>query len=257
VGIIGFLVAPERAGEAFFSASAQIVPVLLLALVLEARLFASPRRVRAPTSVAHMANLARQALGFANPVVLLAAEAQSLWMIRDGNDGGNPWLTAVGIGWGLVTIVGIAIVGTAGRARVTATIKVEEVTAHGVTIEVGFSNEFGDRAVRPVLNILFDSTVAESVRRRNDDGEWAGPRLLLNATATLSDGTTVRCRYNAQRAELTPGDASVTHFLLPLVSEQRALVVARADSVELPRGRIEHAAFVERSWRAEHVELRA
>jgi hypothetical protein len=43
-GVVGFILAPASAGPEFFSTTAQGVPVLLLALVLEVRLFGSARR---------------------------------------------------------------------------------------------------------------------------------------------------------------------------------------------------------------------
>jgi hypothetical protein len=43
-GFAALALSPHHADDQFFSTSAQIVPVLLLGLILEARLFGSPRR---------------------------------------------------------------------------------------------------------------------------------------------------------------------------------------------------------------------
>jgi hypothetical protein len=115
-GVVGYLVAADRAGSGFFSTSAQIVPVLLLALVLEVRLFSAPRRVLA-FPAARRIELGRRGLEAATVVALLGAEAQSLWRIQAEHGVGDPGLTTGGLAWGFVAIAAIAFVSSAPGER--------------------------------------------------------------------------------------------------------------------------------------------
>lgn len=75
----------------------------------------------------------RQAIEFGTVVVLVAAEGQSLYLLRETSSA-DPWLTSIGLAWGFVTVAAIALRGT-GRARVTADLKVVEETPEGVTLQ--------------------------------------------------------------------------------------------------------------------------
>jgi hypothetical protein len=116
------LFGPDEAQSGFFAASAQVIPVLLLALAIEARLFGSARRALVDHVWARRMEVLRQAIAFGTVVVLVAAEGQSLYLLRETSSA-DPWLTSIGLAWGFVTVAAIALRGT-GRARVTADLKV-------------------------------------------------------------------------------------------------------------------------------------
>jgi hypothetical protein len=251
-GVAGFVVAPDHADGGFFSTSAQVVPVLLLALALEARLFGSPRRVLASVASRRLENT-RRWLELATLAVLIVAEAQSLWVIRHTHGGGDPAWTVVGLAWGFVAIAAIAVFGT-GKPRVTADIVKFSEAEDEIVVQIGLSNEFGDRAVRPLVQFLFGPG-AEVAGKNPATGATFDANLWLTAPVDVPDHHTVQCRYAARRIELTPGDVQLTYFSLTMQAE-RVLVLVRADSAELDGGRVEAAAFVRRGDPLELIAAR-
>jgi hypothetical protein len=126
---------------------------------------------------------------------------------------------------------------------VSADIHVTEAAPDdSVVIVVGLSNEFGDHAVRPVVNILFGPG-AEVMRFRPTTRLTTDAHLGLSAPVSVG-GQLVDCWYSDERLELTPGDATVRYFALSNWSAERVLVVVRADSSEFENGRVERAAWI-------------
>ncbi len=239
-GAVGFVVAPARADAGFFSTSAQVVPVLLLALVIEARVFGSPRRHRLGSRTADGVETARRVLEAVTVLVLVVAEARALLVIRNDFSSADPTLTYVGLAWGLFAIAAIAVVG-AGKPRVTAAIEVVHRGKDEVIVRIGLSNEFGDRTARPLVNYLF-SVEAEVWKTTPDGSERSDAQLWLTAPVVVRDKI-VSCKFASARPELTPGDAELKHYAVRTTAA-KTLVLVRADSPEFRRGRVECAAFV-------------
>jgi hypothetical protein len=240
-GLAAFHYAPDHATSAFFSTTAQVVPVLLLALAIEARLFGSSRRALVEHDAARRLERVRQVIEVGTVLALLAAEGQALWILRDER-GADPWLAWIGLTWGFVTIAWIAVRG-AGMARVTADLKIVGETPKGPILEVGVSNEFGDHDLQPLMNVMFGPG-AHVFRTQQHTAAPGRAGLALSAPVTTR-GTTIPCRYSSDRPLLTAGDAYVRYYRLDMTADE-VLVVLRLDHVELDRGRIERAAYVRR-----------
>jgi hypothetical protein len=240
----------------FFSATAQIVPILLLALAIDARFFASVPRARHGDVAAQRIEMVHRLLEGATVLVLLAAEIQSLADLRNA-DGGDPWLTVSGISWGFAAIAAIAFRGT-GRARVNASLEIAgEVdiageSQPGIILRLGASNEFGDRELEPLLNTLIGPGV--DVYDWNHAEQKVGKKYEFPLSApVVIDGKTVECLYADQRVALSAGDVAVSHVLLRMRADE-VLVVMRLDHVEFMGGRVERAAFVRRGPSLELID---
>lgn len=179
-------------------------------------------------------------------LALIAAEVQSLAGLRDAT-GGDPWLTCIGLAWGFAVIGLVALRGT-GRPRVTAEIEiVEELeiagqSEPGVLLRVALSNEFGDREVEPLLNILIgpDPVAYDWDPQRHCPGD----RFELPLSAPVAaDGRTIECRYHDKYVGLSAGDVAVSFTLLPSISPE-TLVVVRLDHVDFRGGRVQRAAWL-------------
>jgi hypothetical protein len=185
----------------------------------------------------------RQAIEFGTVVVLVAAEGQSLYLLRETSSA-DPWLTSIGLAWGFVTVAAIALRGT-GRARVTADLKVVEETPEGVTLQVGASNEFGNHDVTPLMNVMFGPG-AVVFGTQADGTSTSRAKLNLSAPVKVGDRL-IKCRYLGQRVLLTAGDAQVFYVRLKMETDaDDVLVVVRLDHVEFDGGRCERAACAAR-----------
>ena len=244
--------APNYAAKTFFPVAAQIIPVLLLALVIEARLFGSPRRASDNPVAGHL-EVTRRVLEFTLLVALVLAESQAI--VRSADDsGGSPLLVYGGLAGGFVTVAAIAIWGT-GRARVTADLKLIARTGAGVLVQIGANNEFGDRPVEPLMNVLVEGSAAAIKTTITGAPLPAAFDLPGHAPVTV-DGRTINCRYYGERTLLTPGDANVS-YLTVVPNETPALIVVRLDHATFRRGRVEAASFVPpKDGPLEHVRRR-
>ncbi len=230
----------DFAGDNFFSVIAQIIPVMLLALAIEANVFRSVPRARRGTAFAVKTGAFQRLLEGGTILVLLAAEVQALAVIQDRSAGCDPTLSNVAIAWGFATIGAIAWRGT-GRARPTIDIEAVSENADGILVRIGIGNVFGDRPIDVELNTLLGPNVrafdSDSVATR-------GKELPLPLSASVEvDGRSITCRYSGVPLRLAAGDAGVSYTLLKLGGPE-AIVVVRLDHVDLPDGRVELAAWV-------------
>ncbi len=173
-------------------------------------------------------------------LVLLAAEARSLYVIRDTHAAGNPRLTIAGLAWGFVAIGALAVFGL-GRARVTTEIKVPTLAETEAIVQIGLGNQFGDRAVQPLVMYLF-SKDAKVVATQADGGARRDPSLHLASIVRTRDAE-VPVQYHSTRLELIAGDWTLSYFAVERAPHP-ILIVVRADHTDLPKGRVESAGWL-------------
>jgi hypothetical protein len=124
----GFFLAPHEASEAFYSAAAQIIPVLLLVLAVELRFFrfeAAAFRVRPPprsqsliesfeatAESAELAKAGRTVYAAITLVVLTVGEFAALHPLAQGSaTAGNPQWVYAALAGGFVAIATLAVIG--------------------------------------------------------------------------------------------------------------------------------------------------
>jgi hypothetical protein len=234
-------------GTGYFSVVVQILPVLLLALAIEARLYGgrarrNERDERADRRhyCAGTMELGRQY--FLNPgtvLVLIAAEAQALVQLA-WNDAGphQIWVQNAALAWGFTTVAALAWVGQ-GAPRVIATLQTKPLTATSTVVEAGASNEYGDKDVSPVLNFLVPNGV--SIDACDANGNRNRERTLglqiLHTDEEIAGHSD--WNYPSRRLLVSAGDATVQYFLLGGLVPGRAYpLVLRFDHIELPNGRV-------------------
>lgn len=148
-------------GTGYFGVVVQVLPVLLLALAIEARAFSSRARVDAdegtegPRFDAGTMEMARQVLlNPATVVVLIAAEIEGFVRLS-GDDSGTHqiWLQNAALVWGFTTVAALALIGQ-GAPRLIATLESRLYDDSSIVVEVGASNEYGDKDISPVMNFL-------------------------------------------------------------------------------------------------------
>ncbi|MEA2364580.1 MAG: hypothetical protein QOI32_92 [Thermoleophilaceae bacterium] len=247
--IVVLVFAEAEAEETFFSVSAQVLPVILLALVIEARAVGAPV-MRAPKRMplGRLLERVRRVLEGVLVVALLAAEGYALDIISDAREGpADPWVVWLGLTWGFVTAAVLTVLGTK-RPRATIDVK-SETTSDGHTIvRLALGNQFGDIDVAPVLNMYLQPGHGRVYKCKADgtdlielipfkssdptrpllsecDAEWK----CLGEPVTMAAGGTVHKAYRIE-----PGEHG----------EQQYEVRVRLDHVHLPGGRIRQEAKV-------------
>jgi hypothetical protein len=250
-GCIGFVAAPNDAAQGLFGAIAQIVPVLLLALVLEARIFGGPVRrqpEQADPGVAIALGYARKTLEYLTVAALVAAEWQAVHTVAIG-EGGDPRWVYASVTWALVTIAILAAVGA--RPRITASISWRPDARRWI-VELGLGNVYGDKDVEPIVNFLVPK--GHSIDECDQEGRFGeppgphSPHLL--ATTEAVDGEDIEFDYVGRRVVLTPGDSALTYYSVCMNdlngdTPEPMMAILRADHAELPRGREELRAMLD------------
>jgi hypothetical protein len=142
--------------DSFFGVAAQVVPVILLALVIEARIIGTPV-LRAPKRMplGRRVERVRKGLEALLVVALLLAEWYALDMISDSKRGpADAWVVWLGLTWGFVTVAVLAVFGTK-RPRPTMDINSKRTDSGHTLVRIAVGNQFGDMDVAPVLNVYF------------------------------------------------------------------------------------------------------
>jgi hypothetical protein len=249
-GVAAVIAMPHTTeGTDYFSVVVQVLPVLLLALAIETRAFggrarrnldderSDPRHYCAGTM-----ELGRQI--FLNPatvLVLLAAEMLGIDQLV-GSDGETHeiWLQNAALGWGFTTVAVLALIGQ-GAPRLTATLETKlQYSDNAMVVELGASNEYGDKDVAPVMNFLVPNGVTIHVCdvNGNKDGKRSDAMQVLHTSekiAGIGDWN-----YPSRRVHVSAGDAAIEHLLLGgLVAGRTYPLVLRYDHIELPNGRVE------------------
>jgi hypothetical protein len=235
-------------GVQYFGIVAQIVPVLLLALAIEARAFGGRARrnlVDERNDKRHYCagamEMGRQYFLNAGTVfVLIAAEVQALAELAS-NDAGthHVWLQNAALAWGFTTVAALAFVGQ-GAPRVIAALETKRHDNTSVVVEAGASNEYGDQDVSPLLNFLVPRGVridaCDANGNRNRERTIALQVLHTHEEiAGISDW-----HFPSERVLVSAGDATLRHFLLRDLAPGHAYpLVLRYDHVDLPSGRVQ------------------
>ena len=238
-------------GTGYFGIVVQILPVLLLALAIEARAFGGRARRNLGDEAsdrrhycAGTMELGRE--GFLNRgtvAVLVVAELLGLARLS-ANDGGTHqiWLQNAALAWGFTTVAVLALIGQ-GAPRLIATLEMLETkspSATSVVVEVGASNEYGDKDVSPLLNLLVPSGLSIDVCDANGhaDRERTIALQVLHTREEIAGIS--EWNYPTRRLLVSAGDATVEHLLLGGLAPGRAYpLVLRYDHIELPTGRVE------------------
>ena len=158
--------------------------------------------------------LNRQFLNAGTVLVLIAAEIHGLVQLSADAPGTHQvWVENAALAWGFTTVAVLAFVGR-GAPRVIGTLRTKPHTDTSVVVEAGGSNEYGDKDVAPVLNLLVPNGV--SILACDANGNRSRERTLdLQILQTEENIAGVRSwNYPAERVLVSAGDATVRHFLL-------------------------------------------
>jgi hypothetical protein len=235
-------------GVQYFGVVAQILPVLLLALAIEAGAFGGRARRNLGDErndrrhyCAGTMELGRQYfLNAGTVLVLLVAEVLGLIQLSSNDAGTHQvWLQNAALAWGFTTVAALAFIGQ-GAARVIAVLETKPHTDTSVVVQAGASNEYGDKDVSPLLNFLVPNGV--SIDACDANGNRSRERTLglqilhtNEEIAGISDWN-----YPSRRLLVSAGDVTVQHFLLGGLLPGRAYpLVLRYDHIELPNGRVQ------------------
>jgi hypothetical protein len=243
---VAWLLAPHKARDGFFEVAAQVVPVILLALVIEARVIGT-QVLRAPKRMplGRRVERVRRGLEGLLVVALLVAEWEALDTISDSGQGpANPWLVWLGLTWGFTTVALIAVFGTK-RPRATIDLDTEKHDK-GTLVRLALGNEFGDLDVEPVLNVYVEpghgtihnckgngSVLEEALVFKSDD-----PTRPPKRDPGIPLGEEWTCM--GEDVKLTAGNKVLKSFVIePYVPEKPFDVLVRLDHAHFPGGRVD------------------
>lgn len=235
-------VAPSDAAESFFSVSAQVVPVILLALVIEVRAVGTGIMRASPELTGpRLIERARRVLEGMLIAALLLAEGHALDVVGENPAGqGDPRLVWPGLVWGFTTVAVLAVFGTR-RARPELQIESElRDTAVKVTITAG--NRYGDKDVNALLNVYVEPGHGDIQKCRADGSNAVDVRTSKSTEpGEVKDWTVLD-----ERLPLTAGDWGYLYYLIEPGEHRGDFgVVAHLDHPELRGGRFKESARVE------------
>lgn len=151
--IVAYFVAPSSATSSFFSTAAQIAPVPLLALAIEAKVL-DRARLHGSDFARNLEWARRIADGLTLAVVILGGCFALSKLAEQGEmlSGAN-WVAA-SLVWGFVAVAALAVTG-APEPRLIATVDTEfDATSGESHVRLGVGNEYGDTSVVLRLNFL-------------------------------------------------------------------------------------------------------
>lgn len=237
-GVGGLILAPCHSPDSFFQIAAQVIPVFLLALIFDSTAFGIGVRANRDTPDALLLESVRRPLEYLGLAVLILGEADALKHISDPfQAGGNPRVVALALGWGLVQVCVLAII---GRRRPAINLSMRILPNPGTdlhVIELGMGNMFGDEDVSPLVNFMVPADV--ELLDVDAAGAATGPAAVLPApTERLkSAGELVGCKYTYPTIELRAGQ-SVMHYYLARMTAPPVQVQLKLSHARLPRGAV-------------------
>jgi hypothetical protein len=215
--------------------------VLLLALVIELRISGTSRRHF--KAVGQMPNaievIGRVGAGFMT-VALLVGEYQCARVIIDSPNSPNPWAPALGLGWGFATVAIAASLGARPRLIPTLEARPRPDKTNQFIVQIGASNEFGDKDVSPVMNLLIPVGVKIYISDQFGHVDPSKEIELLQTHEQIPPSADAEdWKYLFGRPLVSAGDAFVQHYVIILDDVAEARVVLRFDHVEFRRGRVQ------------------
>jgi hypothetical protein len=242
--IVAAELAPAQAKETFFTVVAQVLPVILLALVIEARAIGSPV-LRAPRRMplARTVERVRKVLEALLVAALLVAEWYALDVVSDQAEGpADPWVVWLGLTWGFVTVAVLAVFGTK-RPRATIDISSEKRSDGKTFVRLALGNEYGDIDVEPVLNMYIQPGHGPIHKCKGD-----GTAIAEISPFTSSDPTrplAPEWTCVGENVRLSAGDKVLKAYLIdPAALREPFEILVRLDHVHLPGGRVDGRAKI-------------
>jgi hypothetical protein len=150
-GVVAAWVSPRSTeSRGFFALAAQVLPVLLLALAIEARVFGIfPRRAAQGDKLARTMEQARWWLGVGTVIVLLVGELHALWALSNDPAERTAWIEYGALAWGFTTVGTLAILGLGRpRTRSASTDRNPQVASAPESSECGRGRSSGLERVR-------------------------------------------------------------------------------------------------------------
>jgi hypothetical protein len=243
---VAWLLAPAEAREIFFAVAAQVVPVILLALVIEARVIGT-EVLRAPKRMplGRRVERVRRGLEALLVVALLLAEWYALDIVSDRRQGSaDPWVVWFGLTWGFVTVAVIAVFRTK-RPRATIDIETKKHD-HGTLVRLALGNEYGDIDVDPVLNVYVEPGHG-NIHKCKSDGTVIAPLSGLTSDDPTrppkrDPGIPLGPEWTCfgEDVKLTAGNKVLRSYVIkPADPKAPFEVLVRLDHVQFPGGRVD------------------
>jgi hypothetical protein len=182
--------------------------------------------------------------------VLILAEIQAIFLLGEAEELKAP-LQYGALTWGFTTVALIAVLGVE-RARVTTTLRWYQraSSASSVVVECGASNEFGDKDITLLLNLLVPNGL--SIHRCDAHGNIEpGDLKTLPLRDEEIEGVS-SWNYPSEYVLVSAGNAALRYYLLGgMKAGQEYPLVLRYDHIELDNGRIEKHTRVRTSTKEE------
>jgi hypothetical protein len=144
IGVVAALAAPSSAQDAFYSTAAQVLPVLLLALAIEARVFGGHvRRFPHSKGLALVIESMRWLAGAVIVAALIIAEWCALYAVLERGGTRDPSIVYLGLAAGFITVGLQAFLGA--RPRVVADLG-GKLHSQGtkLIVRAGMGNQYGE-----------------------------------------------------------------------------------------------------------------
>ena len=246
-GIPAFFCGPSDGDSDFFAAAAQVVPVLLLALAVEARVLSLGLRWT-DDRVSNALELTRLALTGATVAGLGVACLLSLSALEDS--GASSEFVFGAVAWAVGAITGYALLGLGSRPRVTLRLVWRQTPGPPNTgiLRVGMGNRFGERDIEPILTVLIPKGL--SIARCDQDGQAlpvTTPPIFLETPEAI-EGDSGPWIYPTKRVLLSAGDSTLAFFRIGgMTPDKRYRVHARLDHIDLPgrEGRLHESIWIQ------------
>jgi hypothetical protein len=238
-GMGAAVAAPPSAGSGFFSAAAQVVPVLLLALAIEAGQFGLGKAVLPDDErLARGIMSLRRALLVAGVVVLVLAEWRALVALeRPGRS--DPSLVYLGLAWGFVMVAGLALIG-ADRTRVAVGLKSTVIDSAAI-LEISLDSRYATKLIDPLFNLLVPT--GHGLATCEEDGGNA--KAVETFSVSEKVGGKSGFVYHSKTVQLAPGNVYFGHYRIEHAGKDLFPVVVQLHHENLPGGFVEREGEIQ------------
>ena len=211
-GGIAAVLAPSSADRTFFSATAQVVPVVLIALALELRIFGIARRIyRVESRAPSLLEAVRWTLALLMMGVILSAEFVSVDALTSGS--ADPWVVYLALAWAFVTVALAVVIGP--RSRVIPFLAARRITSNEYLVVVAANNDFGERDLRPLMNLLLPDPGVEIYGADSEARRDTRPlEDLMKNPESITGGDGRHTKVVDGRPLVSAGDAFLQHYVV-------------------------------------------